>query len=44
MTPARPPESVQNGSPFDANHPPVKPPANPKVMTIAIVPSVVGER
>jgi hypothetical protein len=26
-----------------ANHPPVKPPAKPNVMIIAIAPSVVGE-
>ncbi len=44
MTPARPPDSVQNGSPLLANQPPVKPPAKPNVITIAIAPSVVGER
>jgi hypothetical protein len=44
MTPARPPESVQKGSPLLANHPPVKPAANPIVITKAIAPSVVGER
>ena len=43
ITPARPPESVQNGSPLLANHPPVKPPAKPIVITNAIAPSVVGD-
>ena len=44
MTPARPPETVQNGSPRLAKYPPVKPPAKPKVITIVIEPSVVGLR
>jgi hypothetical protein len=43
MTPARPPDSVQNGLPLLANQPPVNPPAKPIVMTKAIAPSVVGE-
>jgi hypothetical protein len=44
MTPARPPEIVQNGSPRLAKYPPVNPPAKPIVMIIEIEPSVVGLR
>ena len=44
ITPARPPEIVQNGSPRLAKYPPVKPPAKPIVITIVIEPSVVGLR
>ena len=44
MTPASPPDIVQNGSPLLANHPPVKPPAKPTVITKAIAPSVAGDR
>ena len=44
ITPARPPESVQNGSPRLAKYPPVNPPANPIVIANVIDESVVGLR
>ena len=44
MTPARPPDSVQKGSPRLAKYPPVKPPAKPSVIANVIDESVVGFR
>ena len=44
MTPASPPETVQNGSPRLAKKAPVNPPAKPNVMIMEIEPSVVGLR
>jgi len=42
ITPARPPESVQKGSPRLAKYPPVKPPANALVIAKMIEESGVG--
>jgi len=44
MTPASPPDSVQNGSPRLAKYPPVNPPAKPIVIAKVIEESVVGLR
>jgi hypothetical protein len=41
ITPAKPPESVQKGSPRLAKYPPVKPPAKPIVIANVIAYSVV---